>query len=152
MALPVRRRSDGDAPVASSGPFQELEQLNRRLAGVLDSWPRLPEMFSDAFTPLADVEETDEHYVVEIELPGVKPDDIDIDIAGRRLSVRGERRERERVGILRRRERTVGRFAYEITLPGDVDDEGVEANLDDGVLRILVPKPERERPRRIPVR
>jgi HSP20 family protein len=46
----------------------------------------------------------------------------------------------------------VGRFAYEITLPGDVDDEGVEANLDDGVLRILVPKPERERPRRIPVR
>jgi HSP20 family protein len=55
------------------------------------------------------------------------------------------------VGILRRRERTVGRLSYEVTLPGDVDEDGVEAHLDEGVLTVRLPKPERERPRRIEI-
>ncbi len=104
------------------------------------------------FTPFADVEETPDAYVVDIELPGVKGDEVDIAIAGRRVSVSGERKEKERVGILRRRERTIGRFSYDVTLPGDVDEDGVEASLNDGVLTVRLPKPERERPRRIPVR
>ena len=103
------------------------------------------------FTPPADVEETDDAYLVDIELPGVRKDDLDIEIAGRRLSVRGERKEKERVGILRRRERTVGRFHYEVTLPGNVEDSDVVANLDGGVLTVRVPKPASERPRRIHV-
>ena len=98
------------------------------------------------------MEETPDAYVVEIELPGVKKDDVDIEIAGRRLAVRGERKEKERAGILRRRERVVGRFSYEVTLPGDVQDDGVEAHLNEGVLTLRVPKPDRERPRRIEVR
>ena len=57
----------------------------------------------EGFTPLADVEETDEAYLVEVELAGVKGDDIQVEVAGRRLSVSGERKERERVGILRPR-------------------------------------------------
>src|SRR5690606_26044133 len=104
-----------------------------------------------ALTPLADVEETDDAYVVELDLPGVKRGDVDVEVDGRRLSVRGERKERERAGILRRRERTVGRFAYEVTLPGDVDADGVEARLDDGVLSVRLPKPEHDRRRRIPI-
>jgi len=56
------------------------------------------------------------------------------------------------VGILRRRERVIGRFHYEVTLPGDVDEAGVEADLDEGVLTVRAPKPERDRPRRIEVR
>ncbi len=90
-------------------------------------------------------------YLVEIELAGVGKDDIDIDIAGSRLSVGGERKEKHRVGILRRGERTVGAFAYEVTLPGDVDDADVTAFFDDGVLTIRVPKPEHARARRIKV-
>ena len=66
--------------------------------------------------------------------------------------VTGERKERERVGILRRRTRTVGRFHYEVLLPGEVDEEAVEASLHEGVLTVRVPKPLSERPRRIPVR
>ena len=85
-------------------------------------------------------------------MAGVKKDDLDIEIAGRRLSVSGERRERERVGILRRRERVVGRFHYEVVLPGEVEEEGVEAHLDEGVLTVIIPKPASERPRRIEVR
>lgn len=152
MALPVRRTRDDRAEVARWDPFNELDRLNRQLTSYLESFRSLPNLLDAAFTPLADVEETDDAYVVEIELPGVNPDDVDIEISGRRVSVQGERKEKERVGILRRRERTVGRFRYEVTLAGDVNEDGVEAHLDDGVLTVRLPKPESQRPRRIEIR
>ncbi len=152
MALPVRRGGDDRSAVARWDPFDELDRLNRQLSSYLESFRQLPNLLGDAFTPLADVEETDDAYKVEIELPGVKRDDIDIEVAGRRVTVHGERKEKERVGILRRRERTVGRFHYEVTLPGHVDEDGVEGHLDDGVLTVRLPKPESERPRRIEIR
>lgn len=127
-------------------------QFDRQLTTHLDFWRELPGVMGDAFVPLADVEETPEAYLVEIELPGVKKGDLDIEIAGRRLTVTGERKERQRRGILRTRERTVERFHYEVTLPGDVDESGIEANLDEGVLTVRAPKPKRDRPRRIEVR
>lgn len=101
---------------------------------------------------MADVEESDDAYLVEVELPGVKGDDIDVEVAGRRLTVSGERKERERVGILRRQTRTVGRFHYEVVLPGDVAEDEVEAGLNEGVLTIRIPKVAADRPKRIPVK
>ena len=148
MALPVRRETP-EAP--RWDPFAELNRLNQQLQGYLERWNDLPSLVSGAFTPLADVEENDDAYVVEIELPGVKRDDITVEVSGRRLSVSGERKERERVGILRRRTRTVGRFHYEVVLPGDVEDDRVSAAMDEGVLTVTVPKPASQRPRRIPV-
>ena len=155
MALPVRRGNDrapDTVDTRSWDPLRELEQLSRQLTARLDSWRQFPSVLGDAFVPLADVEETPEAYLVEIELAGVKKGDLDIEIAGRRLIVAGERKERQRRGILRTRERTVGRFHYEVTLPGDVDESAIEANLDEGVLTVRAPKPERDRPRRIEVR
>jgi HSP20 family protein len=77
--------------------------------------------------------------VVEIELAGVKRDDIDVSLDGRQLIVTGERKEKERVGILRRRTRVRGSSGYEVTLPNcDVDAE-VTANYSDGVLTVRVP-------------
>jgi HSP20 family protein len=111
-----------------------------------------PSLMGEGFTPLADVEESDDAYLVEVELPGVKGDDIDVEVAGRRLTVSGERKERERVGILRRQTRTVGRFHYEVVLPGDVAEDEVEAGLNEGVLTIRVPKVAADRPKRIPVK
>ncbi|MFP5319435.1 MAG: Hsp20/alpha crystallin family protein [Acidimicrobiia bacterium] len=146
MALPVRSRSDGPPESSPWGPLAELDRLSRELTRYLDTWR------GEGFTPLADLEETAEAYLVEVEVPGVKREDIDIEVAGRRVWVRGERKEKERVGILRRRERVVGRFACEVVLPGDVDEEGVHANLDGGVLTVTLPKPERDRPRRIEIR
>jgi len=137
MALPVRR--SGSAP-GQWDPFAGLGQLTARLASA-----------AGAFTPLADVEETDDAYVVEIELAGVRREDLSVEIAGSRLTVTGEREERERVGILRRRTRTVGRFYYEVDLPGEVEEGDVTADLHDGVLTVRVPKAASERPRRIAV-
>ena len=106
----------------------------------------------EAFTPLADVEETDEAFTVEIELPGVKLEDVSVELAGSHLTVTGERKERQRVGILRRQTRTVGHFRYEVALPGEVEEAGVQASLNEGVLTVRVPKAASERPRRIPVK
>jgi HSP20 family protein len=66
--------------------------------------------------------------------------------------IHGEIVERERVGILRRRTRRTGQFVYHVRLPGDVDEEGIEADLDGGVLTVRVPKSERARRRRIEIR
>lgn len=150
MALPVRRNDDSD--VARWDPFAELSRLNQQLQRYADNWRDLPSLLGDGFAPLADVEETDEAFVVEIELAGVKKDDVEIELSGRRLVVTGERKERERVGILRKRTRTVGRFRYEVVLPADLDESGVTAELDEGVLTVRVPKAASERPRRITVK
>ena len=152
MAPPVRKPHGNGSEVKRWDPVGEIARLSDHLANYLDSWHQLPDERREGFTPLADLEETPDAYVVEIELPGVKADDIDVEVAGRRVTVRGERREKARVGTLRKQERTVGRFAYEITLPGDFDEDSVEAHLEEGVLSVRLAKPDAERPRHIPVR
>jgi HSP20 family protein len=146
------------AEVVRWDPFEDLEQLQQQLAQVFPSWPRTPAWPRGGagpdteFSPLADVEETDDAYVVEIELAGVRKEDINTELSGHRLSVTGERNEKERKGTLRRRTRTVGRFRYEIMLPGDIDDKRVEAHLDQGVLTITVPKASAERPKQVAIK
>lgn len=152
MALPIRRHNNAPESFSvGNDPFSELERLHEQLSQYLHLRQPLTGLLSDVFTPAADIEETDDAYVVDIELPGVKRDDLDIEVSGRRVSVRGERKEKERVGILRRRERTVGRFAYEVTLPGDVAEDGIEAHLTEGVLNIRLPKAAHDLPRRIAI-
>jgi HSP20 family protein len=97
------------------------------------------------------VEERDDAYVVELELPGVREEDIEVTLSGRRLTVDGEGKEKERVGLLRRRTRSIGRFHFEIELPGEVEGDGVTASLDQGVLTITLPERGSERTRRIKV-
>ncbi len=150
MALPIRRNSE-ESP-SRWDPVAQINRLNEQLHDYLGNRGSFPSLMGEGFTPLADVEETDDAYLVEVELPGVKGDDLDVEVAGRRLTVSGERKERERVGILRRQTRTVGRFHYEVVLPSDVAEDQVEASLNEGVLSIRVPKIEADRPRRIPVK
>ena len=72
-------------------------------------------------------------------------------MTGTALTVRGELKEKERVGLLRRRTRRTGEFLYQISLPTDVDAEHVSAELADGVLSVRVPKTETAKPRQIEV-
>lgn len=145
MTLPVRSRPRA---VAGWDPLRELDELADRVNRL---WEAGFEGGLQGWAPLADVEETDDSYVVEIDLPGVKRDEVDIQLTDRQLTVSGEVKEKERAGILRRRTRRVGRFQYSVTLPADVDAEGVGARLDDGVLTVRVPKAEQAKPRRIPI-
>jgi len=133
------------------------DPLDRRIGRVFAAWMPLSPLFERferglaAFTPPADVEETDDAYIVEVELPGVTRDDIEVDLAGRVLTITGERKEKERVGVLRRRTRVTGRFRYEVLLPAVAPDGDVVAGYDDGVLVVRVAKSDADRPRRIPV-
>jgi HSP20 family protein len=104
------------------------------------------------WTPLMDIEETDDAWIVEAEVPGVKREDINVDIGDGELVVTGEIKERERTGILRRRTRRVGNFEFRVTLPQGTDPDNVSADLDNGILTIRIPKPQASRPRRIEVR
>jgi HSP20 family protein len=104
------------------------------------------------WSPPVDIEEQDDAYVIEAELPGVKREDVNIEVVGNELSITGEIKERERKGVLRRRTRRVGRFEYRVRLPEQVDPEKVEANLDGGILSVRVPKIQRAERRRIEVK
>jgi HSP20 family protein len=99
-----------------------------------------------------DIEETDDAWIVEAEIPGIDKKDIHVDVQGSELTVTGEIKERERKGILRRRTRRTGQFELRVMLPGEIDADGVEASLNHGVLEVRVPKPERTRPHQVEVK
>jgi HSP20 family protein len=152
MALPVRRRRNADVP--RWDPASDVDRLRSQIDALFDRVGDVSDPLAgllDVFVPLADVEETDDAYIVEIELPGVERDDVDVSVNGRRLLVTGERKERERAGLIRRRTRKVGEFRYELILPDDLDPDGVQANLDRGVLTVQVAKAAADRRRRIEV-
>ncbi|MGI8492784.1 MAG: Hsp20/alpha crystallin family protein [Acidimicrobiales bacterium] len=115
----------------------------------MNRWPS-DGLVNGSYTPSADIE-TDDASIAEIELPGVRKDDLDIDVSGNRLTVAGERKEGQRVGKLRRRSRTVGEFHFEFNVPEDIDTEKVEASLDQGMPTVRLAKPAGSGRRRIPV-
>jgi HSP20 family protein len=148
MAAPIRQRNHDD--LTRWSPFADLNQLASQMERFFETAGELKEL--DGFVPLADIEETDNEYLVELELPGVKRKDVDVELVGNRLIVTGERTERERKGVIRRRTRTVGEFRFEVVLPNEVASDGVEATLDAGVLTVRIPKAGREAPRRVEVK
>ncbi len=148
MNIPIRRRDDGRHSA------REFERLRPAFASELDAWPdfvRAIDRTLHEVSPLADIEETDDSYLLDVELPGVRREDIDLLVDQGRLVVTGERHGRERVGLLRHRTRSTGRFVLAVTLPGPVDSESVAASFADGVLSVVVPKAERARRRRIAI-
>lgn len=145
MTLPARR----DIGSMLWNPFRELEELRERMNAL---WAQgFTGGMEGAWSPLVDVEETEDAYLVEIDLPGVKKDDISVEIEGGELAVHGELKEKEREGVLRSRMRRTGRFDYRTTLPQDVDTDRVHADLSNGVLTLKLPKAEEAKPRRIEI-
>jgi HSP20 family protein len=151
MALPARRAAQAGPVAEGWDPARELGELHSRMEQLMENVWTGALADGGPWSPLVDVEETDDAWIVEAELPGVKSEDVDIELRDSQLSITGEIKERERKGILRRRTRRVGRFEYRITLPGDADADGIDASLDDGVLTVRIPKSERTQPRKIEV-
>jgi HSP20 family protein len=148
MTAPTQPRNTGAQPLQRWDPLREIADLHDRLDRLVDPGG----VASSVWTPPVDIEETDDAWIVEAELPGVERDDISIELRENELSITGEIKERERTGILRRRTRRVGEFAFHVTLPGPFDPDQVEATMKDGVLSVRVPKPQTSRPRRIEVK
>jgi HSP20 family protein len=104
------------------------------------------------WSTLADIEETEDAFIVEIDLPGVKADAIRLELRDNELHISGEHKEKERVGVLRRQTRKVGEFEYVVSVPGEIDPEKVDATLHDGVLAVQLGKATTAKPRKIEIK
>jgi len=98
----------------------------------------------DRFLPPVDIKETDDKVIVEAELPGMDPKDLEIKIEGDTLMLRGERKseKEDKTKGFHRVERSFGRFERQLELPAGADPEKVEANYRNGVLKIEIAKKE----------
>jgi HSP20 family protein len=98
--------------------------------------------------------ETDDAYIVEAVLPGLRPDEIDVAIRDNVLVINAESRQENtdtQQGTVHRIERRYGRFSRALTLPSQVDPARVQATLENGILRLQIPKAEQAKPRRIAI-
>lgn len=154
MALPVRRTTEATpATQRRWEPFRDLEQLHEDMDRLMQTVWSPAQGGTDGFwIPVADIEETDDAWIVEAELPGVDRKDVNVELRDSELVISGEIKERERKGIVRRRARRMGRFEYRIALPGHAAEDQIEAKLHDGVLTLRVPKSDTARVRRIEVK
>jgi HSP20 family protein len=106
-----------------------------------------------SFTPLTDVYEDEHKVVLKLEVPGMKQDELDIQIDNKTLTIRGERKfeTEEKEENFRRIERRYGSFFRAFTLPSTLDTEQVKAGYDAGVLRIELQKRAEAKPKQIKV-
>lgn len=126
-------------------PFTEAEEFFRQFgSSMLGRWPRLGSAGGElqAWTPVADISETDKEYLVKAELPGVKPGDIKVTLDKGVLAIEGERKyeKEDRNEKSHRVERYFGSFSRYFTLPDDANGEAIRAEGKDGVLTVHVPK------------
>ena len=138
-------------------PVRELSSLqndmNRLFNTFFDTTTRAKGASPRRWVPAMDVVETDEHFVLKADLPGLSEDDVRIDVDGDVLTVSGERKsehEDKREGYVRV-ERSYGTFRRSLTLPEGVEADAVSATFENGVLEIRIPKPEQRKPRRVAI-
>lgn len=133
-----------------SSPWQALQQLRDEMDGLLGPILRSS---SAEWSPPIQLEDHDDEIVLTAELPGMRRDDIEIEIEGDLLTLRGEKKEehKEKEGERYLYERRYGNFVRRLTLPHIVDPDRSSARFDDGVLRVTMPKAEGTRGKRIRV-
>lgn len=142
-------------------PFEELDQLmawgpsgrGSRLARWLGSRGSLAP-FQGGLAPAMDISENDECYVVTVEVPGSKKEDVTVEIQDNVLTIRGEKRN-EREGKkeqCRWVERSYGSFSRSFTLPSNAAGDRVRARFEEGVLTVEVPKAEEAKPKVISIK
>ena len=102
------------------------------------------------FTPPVDVHETEDEYLVEIDVPGVRSEDVNVELNDNVLSISGARVADE-TGAAQLVERPYGTFARTLSLPQGVDSDSIEAGYQDGVLVLRIPKPAEQKPKKITI-
>jgi HSP20 family protein len=136
-------------------PFEDVAGLQRRLNSIFNDFGRPEEdsTGSASFVPAVDVYEDAEKLVLKLEVPGVKPEDLDIKLENQTLVIQGERRfeATEKAENFHRIERRFGSFVRSFTLPQTVDTEGVAADADAGVLTVTLRKKAEAQPKQIKV-
>lgn len=129
-------------------PMRDFRDLEERLTSAFRV-PDISKEFSNisGFTPSVNTREGEYAYHVEVDLPGVKKDDIHIDLKDNVLTISGERKTKKEVKEkdYYKKESSYGKFQRSFTLPENTDTENIEANSKDGVLEVVIPKLERSK-------
>jgi len=133
--------------------LQTIQQEMNRLFGVLD-----PREGGDGGTmrrwiPAMDLTEEGDQFVLRADLPGLQDEDVNIEVEDNVLTISGERKaeNEDRKEGYYRVERAVGRFSRSLTLPEGVDPDRIEAQFENGVLTVRIPKPAETKPRRVAI-
>lgn len=134
-------------------PFSQLRrEMDRLLTNLMPNGPELPWSGTAQNQPAVNLWETPDALHVELEVPGVKSDQLDLSVVGNQLTVKIERPELTEEGVTyHRRERPVGSFVRVLELPTEVNPDKVDAELQHGVLTIHLAKAEAAKPRKIQV-
>lgn len=136
--------------------FPEIDDMRREMETLFDQFerrfPMMPAL-EGPWTPVLDVFEKGENLVVKTDLPGVPKEDVKVYVTDHTLVIEGERRHEETIeeDDYHRREVSYGSFLRRIPLPEGVETEKVEANFEDGVLEVMIPKGIEARPKSIPI-
>jgi HSP20 family protein len=140
-------------------PFRDMVAMRSQMDQIMDEWLRASNAAengenSQAMRLAVDVSETESNFVVKASIPGINPDDLDISFSDNTLTIRGESKdehveENERFHL---RERRFGQFMRTITLPLAVDADEIDAQHENGVLTLTLPKAEETKPRKISIR
>jgi HSP20 family protein len=147
-----RQRRGGGQPTTTQvgwDPYRDVNRFDQLIRTLFADSPGLTPQGTLAIP--VDIEETDDAYVVDVDLPNVNPDDVTIEMRGEELRISGQFEQRERSGVMRRQNRQQGEFEYVVDLPSDLDPDRVDATYDRGVLRISVSKAQDAQPRRIEI-
>jgi len=131
----------------------EINQMFDRVFGRRATTGRESGPTAASWAPAVDISERQDAYVVTAEIPGVKPEELEVTLDDGLLTIQGERRMEEESSDRQyhRVERRYGAFRRSITLPSQVMADAIEANYSDGVLQVVVPKAESAKPRKISV-
>jgi HSP20 family protein len=128
---------------------EEMENLMERFFARENGWPVI-----EGFAPTANLAETEGEFEVTVELPGLKPEEVTVEMKNGELWISGEKREeKEEEGkTWHRVERRMGSFRRVFRLPTPIKEEAIEAKFENGVLKVTVPKTEEVKPKRIEVK
>ena len=143
--------------IACWNPFAEMTDLQREVDTVFgDFFGRTPFRMAATeamWSPVVDIHEAKDSILLQVELPGVKQEDIQVSIEDDTLTLKGERKRETEVkeDQYHRVERSYGHFERSILLPSVVDSGRVKATYRDGVLEIQLPKKEEAKPKEIKV-
>lgn len=137
-------------PARELGSLQT--EMNRLFSTFFDGAGTPPDALR-RWVPPMDLVEGDDHFVLRADLPGVRQEDVSVELEGDVLTISGERRIEHdaKEGGFVRLERATGGFRRMLTLPEGVDADAVTAAFSDGVLEIRIPKPAERRPRRVEI-
>lgn len=138
----------------SLSPWQEMKRLRRDMRRLLATMPTRAALSTPSSFPAMNVWTNEDGVLITAELPGIDAQDIDISVQDGALTLRGSREpdEVEEGATYHRRERRYGRFTRVFDLPFAVEEDQVEATLNNGVLQISLPRSEADKPKKIAVK